>query len=117
MPVELAREGVNIMTEAAALAEKVAADQSALEAKAPLVADALIENRLVDPIDKAATEQLCIDPGAMQDMIVRLSKQAAQPRSMGTAKTAAGESDPQNPPEKESDRIFRETLGSPDNES
>ena len=81
MPVDLARESVNIMTEAAAFAEKVAADQFALETKAPLIAEALIENGLVDPLDKAATAQLCADPAALQDMVVRISKQAAYPRA------------------------------------
>ena len=113
-PVDLARESVIIGAEAAALAEKVAADHTAIENKAPLVADALIQNGVVDEIHKQATVDMLRNPVATLDIVARMAKMASKPHSMGastTEKTAAGEHDPQFPPQKESDRIFEETLG------
>ena len=113
VPLDLMRSGVQISAEAAAICEKVAAEQTMLETKAPQVADAMIENGLVDPLDKDATVQLLQDPGAMLDIVTRLTKQAAAPRAMGsTVKAADGEHDPQFPAQKESDRVFEEKLGS-----
>ena len=113
VPIELMRSGVQIGAEAAAICEKIAAEQTMLETKAPQVADVLIENGLVDPLDKEATVQLLQDPGAALDIVTRLGKQAAAPRSMGhTIKAADDGHDPQFPAQKDSDRVFEEKLNS-----
>lgn len=108
----LLRESVNIGIEAAALCEKVAADQTVIDNKAPLVADTLIEFGLVDPMSKQATVDLLRDPGSTLDIVAKLAAQARQPRSMGgsVSKSAADVYDPQNPPQKESDRTFEDIL-------
>lgn len=112
VPVDLLRESVQIGEEAAALCEKVAADQTELETNAPLIADVLIENGLVDQFDKAATVKLLRDPSASLDIVSRLAKQASQPVRMGASISSGPEAyDPQFPPQKESDRIFAEKLG------
>ena len=112
IPVEMLRESVQIGQDAAALAEKVAADQTAIEAKIPLVVDTLVENGLIDHMDKEATVKLLQDPVKAIDVIERLSKQASRPRSMGMPSKAAVDAgfDPQSPPQAESDRIFAEKL-------
>ena len=113
VPLDLMRASVNIGAEAAALCEKVAADQTVLETKAPQVVDVLIENGLVDSLDKEATVQLLQDPGATLDVVARLAKRASAPRAMGsTTKSAGGEHDPQFPAQKESDRVFEAGLNS-----
>lgn len=111
MPAELATESVNIMADAAALATKVAEDQARLDSRAPLVADVLIENGIVDELDKQAAVEMLTDPAKLQDMVSKLAKHAAAPRSMG-APVTSGEivSDPQFPAEKESDAVFRNIL-------
>lgn len=114
IPADLARESVIIGSEAAALAEKVAADQSVIDTKAPLVAQAMIDNGVVDEMHKQATIDLLRDPAATLDIVARLSKLASAPRSMGSAAASAEKSaeyNPQFPPQKESDRVFEETLG------
>ena len=80
----------------------------------PLVADALIQNGVVDEMHKQATVDMLRDPVAALDIVARMAKMANRPHSMGaptTEKTAAGEHDPQSPPQRESDRVFEETLG------
>ena len=106
------RESVEIGIEAAALCEKVAADQTAIADKAPLVADTLIENGLVDSMHKNSTVEMLHDPGSTLDILAKVAVLVRQPRAMGggVAKSAAEEIDPQNPPEKESDRVFAEKL-------
>lgn len=113
LPAELARELVSLGADASMLSEKVAADISAVEAKAPTVADILIDSGLVDGLYKESTEKLLMDHSAVLDVVARLAKQASAPRSMGQpAATPSVSYDPQNPPEKESERIFREKLTS-----
>lgn len=113
VPNDLMQESVEIGAEAAILCEKVASDQAAIMAKAPLVADSLIQNNIVDAMDKEATIQLLMDPVTTLDIVARLSKQASPPRSMGRPEKAAQEVyDPRFPPQKESERIFAETLES-----
>lgn len=112
--VELLREGVQMGAEAAALGEKVAADQAAIEAKAPLVLDALVEHGVVDSHDKEAALGWLKDPNKTLDLVAKLAKRAAVPRRMGSGtseKLARAEHDPQFPAPKESDRVFAETLG------
>lgn len=113
LPADLARELVSLSADASALSEKVAADISAVEAKAPTVADILIDSGLVDGLYKESTEKLLMDHSAVLDVVARLAKQASAPRRMGRPEvTTKASYDPQNPPEKESDRIFREKLNS-----
>ncbi len=112
VPIDLVRESVQIGVEAAALCEKVAADQSVIDSKAPLVANTLVENGLVDLLDKEATVGLLRDPCATLDIVAKLAAQA-RPRSMGggtSAKSAMDEYDPQNRPEPESSRVFADKL-------
>lgn len=111
MPLDLARDSVNIAARAGELCEKIAADMTVVEGKASLVADTLIKNGVLDAIDKQRTVEMLKDPKQAMDILCRVSDLAAQPRSMGHAEKQADVWDPQNSSKKESDRIFEEKLG------
>lgn len=109
--VNLIKESVAISKDAAQLCEKVAAQQQTIDVKAPMVADALIEAGIVDPLDKEATVQLLTDPVASLDIITKLAKQASKPKSLGQpVKVAKDDYDPRFPPPSEADRVFAEKL-------
>jgi len=115
VPVKLLRDNVHVTSEAAAICQKIAADQTAVQTKAPQVVNYMIENGLVDAMDKEATIQLLSDHAATLDIVSRLVKQARSanetPRTMGTAvKESRSSHDPQFPPQKESDRVFEQML-------
>lgn len=87
LPTDIVRESVAISADAAALAEKVAADRQQVEAMAPLVADTLIENGFAEPSNKEATVKMLTDPVSALKAISAMAKSASTPAPMGTAVT------------------------------
>lgn len=117
VPVEMLRESCRIGVEAAALCEKIAADQDAVDHKAPLVADTLTEYGLVDSLDKKAAIELLKDHGSALEIIAKLASQASKATELGSvAKSASNrdEYDPQNRPMPESYRVFEAKLNGSD---
>ncbi len=113
VPLDLLKSGVEIGAGAAALCEKVATQQNEMAAKAPMIADTLIECGVIDILDKESTVKLLQDPGKTLEIVGRLGKQASKPRSMGSSeKTASEPYDPQNPPPAPSHLAFENRLNS-----
>lgn len=84
LPIDMAKADVQLLKSAAELARDVVAVQSKLAATAPIIADMLISQGLLDPMEKDAAEKKLADPTGVQEILMNVTKKAGQPRPMGT---------------------------------
>lgn len=114
VPVKVLRASVELGAKTAALCKRVETERSAIETKAPLVAEALIAAGVVDPFDKKAALTLLNDPVKTLDMLVKIAGMLRtaneKPRPMGAPITKAASAG-FGGSLLESDRVLAERLG------